>query len=133
MTQPPAPCTVPAAIVLCLMTALSSACKTTVIGVTNTMGTYKVLVKADPGPAADAVKKALGELDLILISHEVTGLDGRIIARTARDKRIKINIVKEGEQISSLSIRVGTTGDEGFSLTILGKIKEQIWTMSNGK
>ena len=125
----PKPTTIAPACALLLAVVTIGGCQTSTPGVTNTFGTYATWVAANPQDATAATQRAMSDLDLIVISHEATALDGRIIARTARDKSIKVNIEKVGDQFSKLKIRVGFTGDEGFSMTILQKIEEHIAAM----
>ena len=55
-----------------------------------------------------------------------TALDGHVAGRNAMDEKITDSVQSEGEKASSISIRVGTFGDESLSRTILDKIKSNL-------
>ena len=51
-------------------------------------------------------------------------VDGKVTAKNAHNETVTINIEQAGDNVSKVSIRVGTTGDEAVSKQILDKTKE---------
>ncbi len=109
---------------VCLL--LVSGCKTEQPGVTNRVGTIKAVLAASPAVVTEAANEVLGDMDLIIISSSSTSIDGRIIARTAQDVKVRVDSTKIGENVSEIFIRVGKLGDAELSLTILNEIKEEL-------
>ena len=79
-----------------------------------------------PDRVVKAAEAALEELEFKLVSASGTKLDGRIKARTAQGKDIVIMVEKEGEDVSKVTVKVGTLGDETISLAIIEKTKEHL-------
>jgi hypothetical protein len=69
-----------------------------------------------------ATETALDELELNVISKSKDALTGTINARDAQDKKVTITLKKVAEQTTSISIRIGTFGDETKSRMIYQKI-----------
>jgi len=109
---------------LCLI--IVGGCKTEQPGVTNRVGTIKATLAANPASVTEAAKEVLEDMDLIIISSDSTAIDGRVIARTAQDVKVRVDSEKVGDNVSEVFIRVGTMGDTELSLTILNKIKEEL-------
>ena len=102
------------------------ACKTSQPGVKRIGSTFNKPFPANPEQVTEAAKAAVDELKLILISSESTEMDGKIVARTAQDRRVDITIEKEAEDVSRVHVRVGFFGDEDVSMTILEGIAEKL-------
>jgi len=101
-------------------------CKTEQPGVTNRIGTIKAVLAASPSAVIEAANEVLGDMDLVIINSNSTSIDGRVIARTAQDVKVRVDSTKVGENVSEVFIRVGKFGDTDLSLTILDKIKEEL-------
>ena len=69
-----------------------------------------------------ATETALDELELNVISKSKDALTATINARDAQDKKVKITLKKTAAQTTSISIRIGTFGDETKSRMIYQKI-----------
>lgn len=73
-----------------------------------------------------ASNRALAELKFTKVSEKGDALKTFIVARTAADKKIEVDVIKVSDKVAKVQIRVGVFGDEAMSLTILGKIKEHL-------
>lgn len=89
-------------------------------------GTHYAHMSATPDRVVKAAEAALEELEFKLVSASGTKLDGRIKARTAQGKDIIIMVEKEGDNVSKVTVKVGTLGDETISLAIIEKTKEHL-------
>ena len=83
-------------------------------------------LEASPQRVVQASETALEEMDIKVISADATGIDGKVIGRTALDKRIEITADRDGDTSSKISIRVDTFGDESLSRQIFEKIKTKL-------
>ena len=111
-------------LVACLL--IAGGCKTEQPGVTNRIGTIKATLAASPAAVTEAANEVLGDMDLVIINASSTSIDGRVIARTAQDVKVRVDSEKVGENVSEVFIRVGRLGDPDLSLTILDKIKGEL-------
>ncbi len=111
-------------LVLSLM--VIGACATSQPGVTYVGGSYRQLFAATPGEVIEAAKDVVTEMKLILISSETTDVGGMLVARTAQDRKVVITAEAQSDDVSRVSVLVGTWGDEETSMTILEKIRENL-------
>jgi len=111
---------------LCICLLAIAGCKTEQPGVVNRVGTIKATLAAGPAAVTEAANEVLNEMDLIVINSTSTKIDGRVIARTAQDVKVRVDSEKVGENVSEVFIRVGKLGDADLSLTILNEIKEEL-------
>ena len=72
-----------------------------------------------------AAQNAMDNLGFTITSKEKDAFYGQLIARGASDKKIKIKLKKQADNITEIKIRVGIFGDESMSRQILEKIKTQ--------
>lgn len=122
--------TVLALLTLCFV--VIGGCKTDQPGVTNRVGTIKATLAANPASVTEAAKEVLEDMDLIIISSNATAIDGRVIARTAQDVKVRVDSESVGENVSEVFIRVGTLGDKDLSMTILDEVKEELGVSTGG-
>ena len=102
-------------------------CKTSQAGVTNTLGTIKTVVESTPDRVIEAAEEAANEMQLEILSSRKTTIDGRLECQTANEKRVLIRTETAGENVTRLSIKVGSgLGDEALSLRILNAIRENL-------
>ena len=111
---------------LTLSLIVATGCKTDQEGVTNRVGTIKATLAASPAAVTEAGKEVLTDMDLIIISSNSTAIDGRVVARTAQDVKVRVDSEKIGEDVSEVFIRVGTLGDPDLSLAVLTEIKKKL-------
>ena len=109
---------------------LSSGCIVAAVGaaggVLYAKGDLESTLNATPAKIAAATEKAFAELKITKTSAASSDLDAEIIGRTTSDKKVTIKSKAKGENISSISIRVGTFGDEDTSQAIFQKIKKNM-------
>lgn len=99
-------------------------CKVVSPGVAYNVVALDALMSATPEQVTDAARQVVEDMNLMLISAEATGLDGRVVATTARKKKVTVTITRQAKNISHIKIQVGKFGDEATSLLILERIKE---------
>ena len=101
-------------------------CKMVSPGVTYNLTWLEALISATPEEVTSAAKMMVEDMNLVLVSAESTGLDGRVVARTARKKLVTVTITRSARNISLIKIQVGKFGDESISMLVLEKIKERM-------
>ena len=74
----------------------------------------------------EASQRALAQLEIAKIDDKKTRVDAQIIARTASDKKIVINLERDTDTLTKIHIKVGVVGDETLSRLILDKIVAQL-------
>lgn len=89
-------------------------------------GALKESMAGTPDKVATATEKAFTSMKLSMVSKEASKLDGKVIGRTASDKKISVDIKLEGENISKVSIRVGFWGSETESRQLMDEIKKNL-------
>ena len=109
---------------VCLL--IAGGCQTDQPGVTNRAGTIKATLAASPAAVTEAANEVLSDMDLIIINASSTSIDGRVVARTAQDVKVRVDSEKIGENVSEVFIRVGKLGDADLSLTILDEVMEEL-------
>ena len=65
------------------------------------------------------------ELQFVIIKDEKDSFDGKIEAYRVTNKKVRIKLHRETENITEVKIRVGTFGDETLSRVILDKMKSR--------
>ena len=73
-----------------------------------------------------AANLAITQLQFVKISEKKDARTARLMARTAEDKKVEIQIFSVGEATSRAQIRVGVFGDQALSLAVLDKIKANL-------
>ena len=109
-----------------LVVTLLVGCKIVSPGASYNFIALEAVVSATPEQITEAAKATLEDMKLILVSADSTGLDGQIIARTARKKTVTVTVMRQARNISHIKIQVGRLGDEATSLLILERIKERL-------
>jgi len=71
----------------------------------------------------EASQAAMKDLQFAVTTKQKDALSARLIARTALDKQVTINLAKQGDKVTEIRIRVGFWGDESLSRLVLEKIK----------
>jgi len=75
---------------------------------------------------ANATDNAIAQLQLAKISETRDAFSAKILARSAEDEKIDVTIVKEADNLTKVSIRIGVFGKEEKSRAILDKIKASL-------
>ena len=92
-------------------------------GVAWYKGRLEANVNADIDDTFKASQKALTQLEFAKIKDHKSAVDAELVARTALDKRVEIQLTRVTSGTTKIEIRVGVFGDESLSMLILEKIK----------
>jgi hypothetical protein len=106
--------------------ATINGCQTDAPGVKDTLGSYSAMVDASPDKVTSAATASVKDMKLLDVTSDSTKIDGKVTAKTAQDEAVTIDIEQAGENISKVTIRVGSTGDEAVSKQILDRIKKNL-------
>ncbi len=79
-------------------------------------------VDATPEEVIAATEKAFRDLIWSKETANASRTDGLATARTATGRSVKVTVVTKTPQVSTLSIRVGTFGDENLSRMLYDRI-----------
>lgn len=71
-----------------------------------------------------ATQKAIKDMEFTIKTKKKDSLSAKLVALTAEEKNINIDLKRKSDNITELSIRVGRFGDESLSLKILEEIKK---------
>jgi hypothetical protein len=74
----------------------------------------------------DASNRALAQVQFVRISESKDVFSDVIIARTAEDKKVRVELTKEGDRLTKVRIRIGLFGDELKSRALLEKIEADL-------
>jgi phage tail sheath gpL-like len=89
-------------------------------------GDLEARLDASPQKIVQASESALKDMEIPVLSHDSTSVDGKVVARTALGKKVDITVKRDGDTSSKISIRIDTFGDEALSRQILEKIKSKL-------
>jgi hypothetical protein len=95
-------------------------------GTAYVMGSLDGTVPGTPEKVVEASESVFKDKEVHILSKDATGLDGTIIAKTALDKRIEVTVKRQDEKTSTISIRVGTFGNQELSRELFEKIKARL-------
>ncbi len=97
-----------------------------VAGTAYVMGSVDADLNGTPPAIVHASESALEDLDMHIDTSKSTGLDGTVVATSALDTRVRIEVNRKDDKQSSISIRVGTFGDRDVAQQILMRIKSKL-------
>ena len=103
-----------------------TACQTETPGVTDTLGAYSTNVNGAPNKVTMAAQKAAADLQLSDIVANGTDVDGKVTAKEAQGEVVTIDINQAGDNVSKVTIHIGTTGDEVVSKQLIDKINSHL-------
>jgi len=95
-------------------------------GVAYVDGDLEAELDATPQRVIQASEAALKDMNVPIKSKEATAIDGKLVGRTALEKKVEITVQRETETTSKISIRIDTFGDESLSRQILERIKSKL-------
>jgi uncharacterized protein DUF3568 len=95
-------------------------------GVAYVNGDLEATLDASPERVIQASEAALKDMNVPIKSKESSGIDGKLVGRTALEKKVEITVQRETDTTSKISIRIDTFGDESLSRQILEKIKSKL-------
>jgi hypothetical protein len=86
----------------------------------------QTMVAADPVAVTNAAKSVAEELQLTVVTSGASGLDGKMIARTANNRKLTIDVKSAGESLSRVTIRAGGFGDREIQKQVLDRIRAKL-------
>jgi hypothetical protein len=86
----------------------------------------QTIVTADPVTVTSAAKEVAEDLKLTVVSSGATGLDGKLIARTANNTKLTVDVKSAGENLSRLTVRAGGFGDKTVQKQVLDRIRAKL-------
>lgn len=89
-------------------------------------GELKATEEATLNKAWDATVGAVDELEFIVINKIKDEVSAELEAKTADNKTVKIHLKRVTENLTDITIRIGTFGDETLSRYILSKIEARL-------
>jgi len=95
-------------------------------GTTYTLGHLDGALAGTPQKVVEATEAVLKAQDIPITSKDSTGLDGKVVGRTALGTQIEITVRRQDDAHSTISIRVGTFGDAKISRDLFEKIKAKL-------
>lgn len=87
-------------------------------------GELEATVDSSLNATLKASDRAISQLEFAKVSEKKDALSANLVARTAQDKKVEIDLAKVGDKVTKVKIRVGVFGDEAVSMAILDKIKQ---------
>src|SRR5215210_6980177 len=105
---------------------LAAAAVATGAGVAYVRGDTETILTADPKTVTAASEAAAKQMNLTVTQSASSGLDGKMVARTAGDTPVVVVVKAEGISASHISIRVGRFGDDVMQNTLLEKIRANL-------
>ncbi len=93
--------------------------------VAYTKGDLETLEPVSYESAWTAVEETAKEMGLPIIKRDKKTLEGTLLAKSHFGE-VAFTVINRGEKLSSISIRVGTFGDEAFSRQIYEKLKGKL-------
>ncbi len=70
--------------------------------------------------------QAIAQLQFLKLSDSRDALTATLEARTAEDKKVIIDVKREGDHLTKVQIRVGSFGDKAVSQAIYDKIRANL-------
>ena len=116
-------CTTAAAITLALF--LSACASSKEKGITSNYRTQWTSVNADVKATTSAAEAVLKEDELKDVSASATNVDGKVTAKKADGTKIHVDVRREKEAKSEVSVTVGTIGDPTLGADLAKRIKER--------
>jgi len=89
-------------------------------------GELKATEEATLDKTWEATVGAVDELNFLVINKLKDAVSAELEAKTADNKTVKIELKRVTENLTDISIRIGTFGDETLSRYILSKIEARL-------
>ncbi len=89
-------------------------------------GELKATEEASLNKTWEATVAAVDDLQFIVINKLKDDVSGELEAKTADNKTVKIKLTRVTDNLTDISIRIGTFGDESLSRYILSKIEARL-------
>ena len=95
-------------------------------GVAYVKGEYTENVSVSMATTDKAVRQAVSELQYIPINHIQDKISSTRLLRSVADDKITITLKQLAAQATSITVRIGTFGDEAQSRLIMDKIRQKL-------
>ena len=95
-------------------------------GAAYVMGELEATLPGTPQAVVQASEAVLKDMEMREITSSATGVDGKVTAKTALDKKLEVTVKRHDDKTSKISIRVGAFGDQQMSRDILERIKARL-------
>ena len=95
-------------------------------GVAYVNGALEAKLNGEPTKVIEASEAALKDMNVPIEYKDASAVDGKLIGRTALQRKVEITVQRETETTSRISIRIDTFGDEDLSREILDRIKAEL-------
>ncbi len=89
-------------------------------------GELKATEEATLNKTWEATVAAIDELQFLVVNKIKDNVSAEIQAKTADNKTVKIQLKRVTDNLTDISIRIGTFGDESLSRYILSKIEAKL-------
>lgn len=86
----------------------------------------QVVLNSDPVTITEAAKAVADELKLTVEKNVASGLDGKLIARSANRMKLVVTTKASGPSATIVTIRAGGFGDRGVQKQVLERIKSKL-------
>jgi hypothetical protein len=95
-------------------------------GTSYSFGHLDGILAGTPKQIVEASEAVLKEQEIGITSKAATGLDGKVVGKTALDTQIEITVKRQDDASSRISIHVGSFGDPQLSRDLYSKIKAKL-------
>jgi len=89
-------------------------------------GKLQTRMKADPRAIEKATLKAFEDLNIRKVTSGSSSMEAEIIGRSAEDTKVAVSVKAEANDESSVNIRIGTFGDQAFSMKVYDGINKHL-------
>ena len=89
-------------------------------------GELKATEEATLNKTWEATVAAIDELQFLVVNKIKDNVSAELEAKTADNKTVKIQLKRVTDNLTDISIRIGTFGDESLSRYILSKIEARL-------
>ena len=86
----------------------------------------QTIMTSDPVAVTNAAKSVVEDLKLTVVASGSSGLDGKVIARTANNTKLTVDVKSAGENLSRVTIRAGGFGDRTIQKQVLDRIRAKL-------
>ena len=87
-------------------------------------GELKHTVTSGLNPTYDATEAALERLEFPITHRKKDGVYAEVEARTVRNQQVRVKLEESLERKTTVTIRIGTFGDEDLSRRVLAEIEQ---------
>jgi hypothetical protein len=101
-------------------------------GVKSTYRTQSTMVNADTAATTEAAEAVLNDRELKDVNSSSTRVDGKATGKMADGTKVNVAVQKNGDNMSSVAVNVGLTGDPSLGAEIAKAIKTRAEGGSGG-